>query len=146
MLGGRSALASVFLCFVCLLGPTPPAAGICTTDLPKQVKSMIKIAPRLNHLGSRLYTQTATDFQQNCIVSTLKCFSAEMDVLINEWKLANVKIPQKKTLVSGLKRLADRFSLAKNTEHTKRKKGRASTRGSNLWDATEKQTEISVND
>ncbi|XP_040019953.2 interleukin 15, like isoform X1 [Gasterosteus aculeatus] len=115
MLGGRSALASVFLCFVCLLGPTPPAAGICTTDLPRQVKYMIKIAPRLNHLGCRLYTQTATDFQQNCIVSTLKCFSAEMDVLINEWKLANVKIPQKKTLVSGLKRLADRFSLAKNT-------------------------------
>ncbi|KAL6104934.1 uncharacterized protein ACO6RY_06568 [Pungitius sinensis] len=115
MLGGRSALASVFLCFVCLLGSTPPAAGICTTDLPKQVKSMIRIAPDLNHLGCRLYTQTATDFQ-NCAVSSLRCFSAEMKVLIKEWNLAknqNVRIPRN-GLVKGLQRLADRFSLVKN--------------------------------
>ncbi|XP_062416953.1 interleukin 15, like isoform X2 [Pungitius pungitius] len=114
MLGGRSALASVFLCFVCLLGPTPPAAGICTTDLPKQVKSMIRIAPQLNHLGCRLYTQTATDFQ-NCAVSSLRCFSAEMKVLIEEWNLAkmHVRIPRN-GLVKGLQRLADRFSLVQN--------------------------------
>ncbi|KAM8905489.1 interleukin 15, like [Spinachia spinachia] len=117
MLRVRSAIASVFLGFVYLLGPTPLAAGICTKDLLRQVKSMIKISPQLKHSGCRLYTQNATDFQQSCTVSTLRCFSTEMEVLVTEWKLANihnVTIPPCR-LGRGLQQLANRFSLLKNT-------------------------------
>ncbi|KAM6932810.1 interleukin 15, like [Lycodopsis pacificus] len=100
MLRGRSALARVCLCLVCLLGQ--PAAG--SRDLLRQVQTLIRIAPQ-NDSGCRLYTPTARDYEQKCPSSSLTCVSEEVQVLIDEWAIAGV-IKKRFRLKDGLRRLA----------------------------------------
>ncbi|XP_070685786.1 interleukin 15, like isoform X3 [Pempheris klunzingeri] len=87
MLRRRLALASVYLCLVCMLAPTPQpiAANLCTKDIIKKVQTLIGKAPKL-WLDCRLYTPSPEDYEQNCPSSTMKCFADELKVLIQEWE------------------------------------------------------------
>ncbi|KAK9520406.1 hypothetical protein VZT92_020294 [Zoarces viviparus] len=102
MLRGRSALARVCLCLVCLLGP---AAELQSRDLLKQVQTLIGIAPQLNDSGCWLYTPTAQDYEK-CPSSSLTCFSEEVQVLIDEWANAGVIKKGRFRLKRGLRLLA----------------------------------------
>lgn len=80
-------LASVLLCLVCLptLTPRPAPKRICSKDTIRQVDSLIGDAPDW-WLDTKLYTPTKDDYK-NCPRSTMNCFAAEMEVLLEEWTL-----------------------------------------------------------
>ncbi|XP_041796936.1 interleukin 15, like isoform X3 [Chelmon rostratus] len=85
MLRGRLALVSVHLCFFCLSALMPqPAANVCTKDIMKNVQFLINTSDLV--LDCRLYTPTINDYQQNCPSATMKCFAAEISVLMEEWE------------------------------------------------------------
>ncbi|XP_054459451.1 interleukin-15-like isoform X2 [Anoplopoma fimbria] len=110
MLRGRLSPASLYLCLVCLLGlPTQPAAKPCRTeDLLTRLNKTI-INTTLQDLTSRLYTPTREDFQK-CPRSTLRCLSAEIHVLFEEWKTITVQAPGELRMKSMLEKLQLYFS------------------------------------
>lgn len=87
MLRGGGALANVLLCLVCLppVMPTPVPQRTCSRDSITQVDSLIQQAPDW-WLDTKLYTPTKEDYQ-NCPRSTMNCFAAEVEVLLEEWTL-----------------------------------------------------------
>ncbi|XP_041653912.1 interleukin 15, like isoform X2 [Cheilinus undulatus] len=105
MLTGRRGLASVCLCFFCLLTlPQQPAALNCYRDILHRVKTLSKVAP-LNSLDCMLYTPAIDDYE-NCSKSALKCFAAEVTVIIQEWKTIE-KVNRKWDLDEKLAEVAD---------------------------------------
>ncbi|XP_059187883.1 interleukin 15, like isoform X4 [Centropristis striata] len=103
LLRGRIAVASAYLCFVCLLAVvSQPVSRPCSKDIIKRVKSLIEKEPQLRWLDCRLYTPTVEDFRQNCPRSTLKCFADELQVLIEEWDLHRLKKLKLNTRVENL--------------------------------------------
>ncbi|XP_039678696.1 interleukin 15, like isoform X2 [Perca fluviatilis] len=90
MLRGRLALASVYLFFVCLLGLMhQSAARACSPDTLTKVRNLITETPAMKEkLNCSLYTPTAQDYK-TCPKSTLKCFTNETKVLIEEWVAIN---------------------------------------------------------
>uniref|UniRef100_UPI0037E94A8C interleukin 15, like isoform X2 n=1 Tax=Semicossyphus pulcher TaxID=241346 RepID=UPI0037E94A8C len=101
MLTGRRDLATVYLCFFCLLSLTQqPAAQICTRGILKRVKYFQSQAP-LTLLDCQLYTPSLDDYE-NCPRTSIQCFADEVKVLIEEWKTVkdarvfnlNVKLEQ----------------------------------------------------
>ncbi|KAM9359374.1 interleukin 15, like isoform 2-T2 [Symphorus nematophorus] len=85
MLRGKPVLASVHLCFICLLAVMPqPAARRCSLDIVTKVQTVFDDAG-LNGLDCRLYTPPIQHFQK-CPSSTMKCFADEIKVLIEEWE------------------------------------------------------------
>ncbi|XP_059187885.1 interleukin 15, like isoform X6 [Centropristis striata] len=102
LLRGRIAVASAYLCFVCLLAVvSQPVSRPCSKDIIKRVKSLIEKEPQLRWLDCRLYTPTVEDFR-NCPRSTLKCFADELQVLIEEWDLHRLKKLKLNTRVENL--------------------------------------------
>ncbi|XP_061918099.1 interleukin 15, like [Entelurus aequoreus] len=95
MLRPRSALMGMVLCVACLM-----EGQILSPDLVQDVEYLMKEDPTLC-AGCMLYTPTWRDYQR-CPVTTLECFSAEVKVLLQEWK--NVHKPG---LARGLKNFAD---------------------------------------
>ncbi|XP_059187887.1 interleukin 15, like isoform X8 [Centropristis striata] len=86
LLRGRIAVASAYLCFVCLLAVvSQPVSRPCSKDIIKRVKSLIEKEPQLN-----------------CPRSTLKCFADELQVLIEEWDLHRLKKLKLNTRVENL--------------------------------------------
>ncbi|KAM9359375.1 interleukin 15, like isoform 3-T3 [Symphorus nematophorus] len=70
MLRGKPVLASVHLCFICLLAVMPqPAARRCSLDIVTKVQTVFDDAGL-----------------QKCPSSTMKCFADEIKVLIEEWE------------------------------------------------------------
>ncbi|XP_041851171.1 interleukin 15, like [Melanotaenia boesemani] len=108
MLSGRSALASVFLCSVCLVVlPQQPAGKIrCSRDLFKQVDTIKKIVTDKDWLDCKLYSPTVQDVKHNCSSSTLRCFAAEMNVLTMELVDSGLKYDLRMKISRGLERLA----------------------------------------
>ncbi|XP_059187880.1 interleukin 15, like isoform X2 [Centropristis striata] len=118
LLRGRIAVASAYLCFVCLLAVvSQPVSRPCSKDIIKRVKSLIEKEPQLRELNCTLYTPTAEDFRRwldcrlytptvedfrNCPRSTLKCFADELQVLIEEWDLHRLKKLKLNTRVENL--------------------------------------------
>ncbi|XP_061733712.1 interleukin 15, like isoform X2 [Nerophis ophidion] len=97
MLRPRSALMGMVLCMACLI----EAPGqILSPDLVQEVEYLMKEDPTLC-AGCKLYTPTWRDYQC-CPVTTLECFSDEVNVLIWEWKV----VPEH-GLAQGLKNFAD---------------------------------------
>ncbi|KAM9359376.1 interleukin 15, like isoform 4-T4 [Symphorus nematophorus] len=69
MLRGKPVLASVHLCFICLLAVMPqPAARRCSLDIVTKVQTVFD------------------DAGLKCPSSTMKCFADEIKVLIEEWE------------------------------------------------------------
>ncbi|XP_061827960.1 interleukin 15, like [Nerophis lumbriciformis] len=60
--------------------------------------------------GCMLYTPTWRDYQC-CPVTTLECFSAEVNVLLREWRLV-----RKPGLARGLKNFADKYRQSPQRE------------------------------
>ncbi|XP_033182207.1 interleukin 15, like isoform X2 [Anabas testudineus] len=110
MLRGTPALASVFLCFVCVFSQkSHQATNLCIRDMITRVTELIKQAPQLNQLDSTLYTPTLTDYK-NCPRAALKCFAAEVKVFIDEWELLyKQKVQKSFRLEKMIDRLAARL-------------------------------------
>lgn len=109
MLRGRIALASVYLCFVCLLGLTPQlAAKLCIDDIFVKLETLIGKVHNLEGLNCTLYTPTTDDYL-NCPKSTLKCFANEVKVLTEELEAVNVHGMYNFPLIKGLQKLAVRI-------------------------------------
>ncbi|KAG7240173.1 hypothetical protein INR49_027245 [Caranx melampygus] len=109
MLRARPTLDGVFLCFVCLLSLEPQAdAEICTQDIIVRVESLIRLAPELSWLDSRLYTPTLRDYMK-CPSSTIRCFAEEAEVLTDEWETIVKRIRRFKLSIL-LKELATYFN------------------------------------
>lgn len=87
MLRRGPGLANVLLYLVCLptLTPKPLPRQTCSRDSIRQVDSLIQQAPDW-WLDTKLYTPTKDDFK-NCPSSTMNCFAAEIEVLLEEWTL-----------------------------------------------------------
>lgn len=112
MLKGRQGLASVFLCFFCLLTLLQQPALSCYRDILNRVESLSKAAP-LNLLDCMLYTPTTNNYE-NCSKSALKCFAAEVKVVIQEWKTIE-KLKRKWDLDTRLNEVAELLNQT-NTE------------------------------
>ncbi|XP_069017128.1 interleukin 15, like isoform X3 [Embiotoca jacksoni] len=88
MLRERTALVSVFLCFVCVLARPPQTTARTkrcqTQDIIQRVQILMNAAPTQS-LDGRQYTPTVLNYEQNCPKTTLNCFADELKVLIDEW-------------------------------------------------------------
>ncbi|XP_049923437.1 interleukin 15, like isoform X1 [Epinephelus moara] len=110
MLRGRLALASVYLCFVCLLGLTLQLpAKPCANDIFAKLEALVGEVHNLEGLNCTLYTPTTEDFKQNCPKSTLKCLAEEVKVLTEELEAFNVPGMHEFPLIKNLRRLAARI-------------------------------------
>lgn len=106
MLRGRAALASVFLCSVCVLALRQPARrSRCSTDLIRRVEVLQQNVTHQEWLDCSLYTPSIADVQ-NCPRSALTCFAAEVNVLTKELVDSGMKYISKLQISSGLERLA----------------------------------------
>ncbi|KAM9318027.1 interleukin 15, like isoform 3-T3 [Pholidichthys leucotaenia] len=88
MLSERSAVATVFLCFVGLLADSsrpvrPP--NMCSRDIFNLVNRLLSGGGNCQKWPDcHLYTPSTQDFQQNCSLGTLTCFCVELSVLAEE--------------------------------------------------------------
>lgn len=109
MLRGRLALASVYLCFVCLLGLTlQMPAKPCANDIFAKLEALVGEVHNLEGLNCTLYTPTTEDFK-NCPKSILKCLADEVKVLTEELEAFNVPGMHEFPLIKNLRRLAVRI-------------------------------------
>uniref|UniRef100_A0A1A7XU87 Interleukin 15, like n=1 Tax=Iconisemion striatum TaxID=60296 RepID=A0A1A7XU87_9TELE len=80
MLRARSALATVFLCSLCL---SAVQAARCSKDLVVRVQTLRNITLKQQLLNSNLYTPSI-EYYQKCPRLAFKCFAEELSVLIKE--------------------------------------------------------------
>ncbi|XP_072249015.1 interleukin 15, like [Leuresthes tenuis] len=103
MLRGGSALVSVVVFSVCLLAV--PLQKPCSQDIILRVKLLRDKAAAERLMDCRLYTPTIQDYE-NCPVSTLKCYAAEIQVLTEELELSGLKRFLTRKVNVQLKKLA----------------------------------------
>ncbi|XP_074534768.1 interleukin 15, like [Halichoeres trimaculatus] len=105
MLIQRRGLASVYLCFFCLMAVTQKlAAQNCIIGIRNTVRRFIERFPLL--LDCKLYTPSITDYQK-CPRTAMKCFAEEVKVLIEEIKIVQLRRPPDLNMM--LNRLAERL-------------------------------------
>ncbi|KAM4565942.1 interleukin 15, like isoform 2-T2 [Odontesthes bonariensis] len=91
MLRGGSAPVSVLVFSVCLLTVTLQAASRrrCSQDIILRVR-LLNNATAETPMDCTLYTPTIQDYE-NCPITTLKCYAAEIKVLTEELALSGLK-------------------------------------------------------
>uniref|UniRef100_A0A1A8EKJ1 Interleukin n=1 Tax=Nothobranchius korthausae TaxID=1143690 RepID=A0A1A8EKJ1_9TELE len=105
MLRARSALATVFLCSLCLFAVGAPR---CSKDLVTQVQALQKTTLKQELLNSSLYTPSIT-YYQNCPRVAFKCFAEEVNVLIKELEVNGQTVPHSEKVGPLLQTLACGF-------------------------------------
>uniref|UniRef100_A0A672H760 Interleukin n=1 Tax=Salarias fasciatus TaxID=181472 RepID=A0A672H760_SALFA len=101
MLKAQVALVSVFLCAAV---STRAVDRRCLRELPLQISQIWKSAPVQRRTDGALYTPTTENYT-NCPGATLRCFAAEMKVLMKEWEITNVRL----SLSNALNKTSRRF-------------------------------------
>uniref|UniRef100_A0A087XZ73 Interleukin n=2 Tax=Poecilia TaxID=8080 RepID=A0A087XZ73_POEFO len=112
MLRGGPALATVFLCSVCLLAaPTPSRRNkLCSLGRIDKVKSLNDSLPTQMDLS--LYTPSVEDYKK-CPTAALSCFADELSVLCEEMMVSSLNCTEPK-LSQSLRKLAKKFKKSES--------------------------------
>ncbi|XP_043976703.1 interleukin 15, like [Gambusia affinis] len=113
MLRGGPALATVFLCSVCLLAAPIQSRQkeLCSLDRIKKVMSLNKALP--TQMDVSLYTPSVKDYQQKCPSAAMSCFADELSVLCEEMKVSGLSCTQQRLILS-LRKLAEKLNKSES--------------------------------
>ncbi|CAB1347656.1 unnamed protein product, partial [Coregonus sp. 'balchen'] len=93
------------LFFIAMTMKQADGESICSQEIPKIVQKCIEEVHKMESFDCRLYTPTLADYQQKCPMSTLKCFEAEVYVLVLESGSKFLRKTQLTKRLNGLRSL-----------------------------------------